>query len=122
MDLALFVWERVSVYSYYVKVQQYLYRPVTGPEVFQVGDAPGFQEIRLMKVVRLLALRTGRLYRLVLIYVRDGVYSRAAGRPEGLYQWRKPITTSGIEPATFRLLAQCLNQLHHRVCLNIIYT
>jgi hypothetical protein len=63
-----------------------------------------------MKAVRLSAQRTGHLYPqgnigyLVLIPVTGGV------RSEG---------PSGIEHATFRLIAQCLNQLRHcvPVCL-----
>ena len=68
-----------------------------------------------MKVVRLSASRTGRLYPqeifLVLIFTRGWVDPRAMVRSEGILSLKNPVTPLGVDPGTVWLVAQRLN--HH---------
>ena len=78
-------------------------------------------------VVRLSALRTGRLYPqemlLVLISVRGCLPQGHSAIGRILCQWKIPVTPAGIEPATFRFVAQHLNHCATAVpltCSNIV--
>jgi hypothetical protein len=66
-----------------------------------------------MKVARLSVLCTGHLYPqeifLVLTSVRGWVNPRSIVQPEGLRLWKMPMTPSGIDPATFQFVVQCLS-------------
>jgi hypothetical protein len=69
-----------------------------------------------MKLSALCAVRLlppGRF--LVLISVIGWVEPKAIMRLEGLRQLKNLVASSGIEPATFRLVVQCLNQLRYHV-------
>ena len=97
-----------------VKVMQF-YRP----QGFQEFEVPRFRNNQHMEVASLSALRTGRLQP----PRKYSWYSFLLEAESNLGPWcgqkdyvnEKLVTPSGIEPATCRLVAQCLNQLHHRV-------
>jgi hypothetical protein len=105
-----------------VKLKHSLYRP--GHALSVPGGCGSHISRQHMKVVMLSAIHTSWLYpqetSLVIVSVRGWIDLRATAHPEGLCQWKIPVTLLGIEPMTFRLVAQCLNQLHLHVPQNYI--
>jgi len=88
----------------------------TGSSVSERLRLPEYLDNQHMKVVRLSALSTGRLYPqkipVVLISIRGWVGTRAIVRPKGLCQWKIPMTPNGIQIATFQLVAQWNFKIH----------
>ena len=103
-----------------------LLRAWRGPYGSRRFRLPEFIDSRHMKVVSLSAVHTGRLYPQD-IYPWYPFLLVAGSTPvsqcgaEGLSKVRIPMTPSGAEPATFRLVGQSLDQLRHRIALFICY-
>jgi hypothetical protein len=97
-------------------------RPITGLDRlwgFQEVEALSFPVSRHTKVVRS-DLRTGRLYPSGN-FIRSWVNPRAIVWPEGICPRKIALTPSWIEPATFRLVAQCLPIDEHQTFLSATY-
>ena len=84
----------------------------TGPEGSRKLRLPDFVTT-VQDCGKVSTLRTGRFYTqeilLVLISVTGWVDSKAIVRSEGFYVNENSMTAAGIEPATFRFVAQHLN-------------
>ena len=98
------------------------------------GRPLGFQVFEARRISRLSLCEDGkvvsRMHRppftprvicLVLISVRNCTDPKAVVRLAGLVNEKTSMAPSGTEPATLRLVAQCLNQLRHLVPPNQNY-
>jgi hypothetical protein len=106
-----------------VIVKQSRYRPGVAQRVpGSQGSKISWQRHRM--VVRLSAVRTGRIYPQeilpVLISIRGWIHPRAIVRSEGFMSMKNSITPSGIEPATFWFVALPLPRI--TVARNIYMT
>ena len=107
--------EMFQFYDDFVKQQMWkVTNPCAGlnsPWGFQGFEAPRLQDNR-HKSGKNVSLYPQELF-LVLISVRGWVAFIVIAWPEGLCTLKIPMTPSEGEPATFRLVAQCLDQLRH---------
>ena len=90
----------------------------TCPEGSRSWRLPHFQAIGTRKISSCQpyapATFTPQKIFLVLMYVTGLVDLRSTMQPAELSPWKFTMAASGIEPATFRCLAQYHNQLRHR--------
>jgi hypothetical protein len=109
----LYHWAALMVPSWQ-KAEQSPYRPAQahrvpggwGSQIFRQSAHEGGKVVSLTHRP---PLPPGNMKCLVLISVRGWVDPRATVRPKGLCQRKIPMRLSGIEPATLRFVAQCLN-------------
>jgi hypothetical protein len=87
----------------------FLQRDVEDHEVVRRLEAPTFVGSRLTHGAEVSLTAPAALYPsgrfLVLISIRGWVDPRAKVRLKGFGQLKRPVTSSGLEPATFRLVA-----------------
>ena len=108
---------------YHVRGKAISLQAWTGPWGYRMLRLPEFLDSRHMDVVRLSDLRTGCFYLSGKIIVTTHFCWRLS-RPQGhnaagrIRSIKISVTPSEINPATFRLVAQCLNILRHRVLCN----
>jgi hypothetical protein len=107
----------LSLVDCHKKVKQSLYRPrqalrVPGGWGPKISRQLAHEGGRVVSPMHRLPLSPQEIF-LVLISVACWVDTRVIVRPEGL--WKISMTPLGIKPVTFRIVVQCLNELHYRM-------